>query len=257
MNPFALQPLSGPLPKLSALAKAIFLICLSVAAMRLDILPSSLLFALLLALGALMGLRLRDGAAASRGLVALLAFSALARGVFPGDGRIFAVESLKPSTLYALRLGTIFAAARLFYASTKVSELGDYLSAGFRRLRRIAAFLGKRGKARANDRPPSLASDPGMMLSLSLVFIPRAFENYKRIRESAESRGYGAGRSRFFSGVALLRALVFSSVKNSLRTAEAMEARSYSPERRIMLSRLKSADMLLIGLGLFLAFLSF
>jgi energy-coupling factor transporter transmembrane protein EcfT len=257
LNPFALQPLSGPLPRLSALAKAIFLICLSVAAMRLDILASSLLLALLLVLGALMGLRLGDGAAASRGLAVLLVFSALARGLFPGDGRIFAVESLRPSIIYALRLGTIFAAARLFYASTRVAELGDYLSAGFRRLRRVAASFRKRGKARGSDRPPSLASDPGMMLSLSLLFIPRAFESYKRIRESAESRGYGVGRSRFFPGLALLQALVFSSVKNSLRTAEAMEARSYSPERRIMLSRLKSADMLLIGLGLFLAFLPF
>ncbi len=253
MNPFALQPLAGPLPRLSALAKAIFLICLSLAAMRLDLLPLSLLFILILALGGLMGLRLQDGVVAGRGLVILAAFSALARGLFPGDGRIFAVESLEASTLYALRLGTVFVSARLFYASTRLSELGDYLSAGFRVLRRAAAFPG----ARKRDRPPSLASDPGMMLSLSLVFIPRAFESYRRIRESAENRGFGAGKKRLASGAALLQALIFSSIKNSLRTAEAMEARAYSPGRRIILPRIRPADLLFVAFGLALAALAF
>jgi len=96
LNPFALQPLAGPLPRLSALAKAIFLICLSLAAMRFDLLPLSLLFILILALGGLMGLRLQDGVAAGRGLVILAAFSALARLV-PGT-EIFRVESLGAST---------------------------------------------------------------------------------------------------------------------------------------------------------------
>ena len=297
MNPFALQSLYGPLPRLSALAKAFFLICLGIAVMRLGFLPVSLLFALILGFSALVGLGLRDSVIASRGLILLLLFSALARGLFPGDGRVFAAESLGPSALYALRLGTIFTSARLFYASTRVSELGDYLSVAYRVLRGAATsrMLKKNaepatasatpaglqqdtiaatasatpagpqydagtatdpGRQRL-DRSASLAADPGMMLSLSLVFIPRVFESYRRIREAAESRGFGARKNRLFSGLTLLQALLFSSIKNSLRTAEALEARAYTPERRIMLPRLKPADLLLMVSGLGLAIFSF
>ena len=361
MNPFALQSLYGPLPRLSALAKAFFLICLGIAVMRLGFLPVSLLFALILGFSALVGLGLRDSVIASRGLILLLLFSALARGLFPGDGRVFAAESLGPSALYALRLGTIFTSARLFYASTRVSELGDYLSVAYRVLRGAATsrMLKKNaepatasatpaglqqdtiaattsatpaglqqdtiaatasatpagpqqdtivatasatpagpqqdtiaattsatpagpqqdtiaatasatpaglqydagtaadpGRQRL-DRSASLAADPGMMLSLSLVFIPRVFESYRRIREAAESRGFGARKNRLFSGLTLLQALLFSSIKNSLRTAEALEARAYTPERRIMLLRLKPADLLLMVSGLGLAIFSF
>ncbi|MDX9826547.1 MAG: energy-coupling factor transporter transmembrane component T [Spirochaetia bacterium] len=265
MNPFALQPLSGPLPRLSALAKAVFLICLSISAIRLDLAPLGILFLIILALSRLAGLRIRDSAGAASGLIILLIFSTLARGLFPGDGRVFALESLGASALYALRLGTIFASARLFYASTRVSELGDYLSAGFRFFLRAAIQPDLRKQdprpaaapvAGEPQPPPSLVSDPGMMLSLSLVFIPRAFESYRRIREAAECRGFGTGKKRLFSGLSLLQALIFSSIKNSLRTAEAMEARAYSPGRRISLPRLKRADLLLMTSGLILVFLS-
>ncbi|MDD3981785.1 MAG: energy-coupling factor transporter transmembrane component T [Spirochaetales bacterium] len=269
VNPFALQQLVGPLPRLGALSKAVFLVCLGIVVMRLGFIPGSILFALILGLGVQAGLGLKDGAAAGRGLFILLAFSALARGLFPGDGRCFAVESLGPSSLYALRLGTIFAAARLFYASTRVSELGDYLSAAYRFVCGLLRRAGAAGlennngdcprprKTPTQERPASLAADPGMMLSLSLVFVPRTFESYRRIREAAECRGFGAGKRRLFSGLALLQALLFSSVKNSLRTAEAMEARAYSPGRRIILPRLRPADLLLMASGLSLAVLSF
>ncbi|GEM_PF-278051 len=282
MNPFALQPLAGPLPRLGALSKAVFLICLSIAAMRFEILPVSLLFVLFLTLSTLMGLSLRESAAAGRGLFILLAFSALARGLFPGDGRIFAWESLGPSALYALRLGTIFIVARLFYTSTRVSELGNYFSVAYRLLRgykvapafhvvternqgaaisqdspeRSRRAAASPGSPKA-DRSSSLAADPGMMLTLSLVFIPRTFENYRRIREAAECRGFGVRKKRLFSGLELLQALLFSSIKNSLKTAEAMEARAYSPERRIIVSDLRSADILLMVSGLGMAILSF
>jgi energy-coupling factor transporter transmembrane protein EcfT len=237
--------------------------------MRFEILPVSLLFVLFLTLSTLMGLSLRESAAAGRGLFILLAFSALARGLSPGDGRIFAWESLSPSALYALRLGTIFIVARLFYTSTRVSELGDYFSVAYRLLRgyKVApashAAPGHDEGAAASPRSPkadrssSLAADPGMMLTLSLVFIPRTFENYRRIREAAECRGFGVRKKRLFSGLELLQALLFSSIKNSLKTAEAMEARAYSPERRIIVSDLRSADILLMVSGLGMAILSF
>jgi energy-coupling factor transporter transmembrane protein EcfT len=55
----------------------------------------------------------------------------------------------------------------------------------------------------------------------------------------------------------MLQALIFSSIKNSLRTAEAMEARAYSPGRRIILPRIRPADLLFVAFGLALAALAF
>ncbi|MCE1195553.1 hypothetical protein LWX53_03530, partial [bacterium] len=166
MNPFAYEPLDSPLARLDAPSKAFFLICASTAAMRFS-LPA--LIALLCA-GIFLLAGLRIGVAGmgrpALALGVLVAFSALVRGMLPGDGRIFAAETLGASALYAARLAAVFVFARLYYASTKAAELGDYLSLAARRLR---SWFGG-GRRAGADSPPadSPAADPGMMLSLSL-----------------------------------------------------------------------------------------
>jgi len=258
LNPFAIQTLKGPLPKLSAFSKAFFLACVSIAAMNLPLLPLVILLALFLASGQAMGLRLKEAAGAGLSLGILLLFTSLARGIFPADGRLFAPESLTPSAFYALRLALIFACARLFYASTRVSQLGDFLTVLIRPLiaRKGSVTRGQEMNTEEDGKNPSLAADPGMMLSLALVFVPRAFENFKKLREAALARGYGRGKARLGSSLALLAAFIFSSIKSSLRTAEAMVARAYSPRRTIVLPRFSPADLALTCIGLLVVILS-
>ena len=226
--------------------------------MNLSLLPLVILLALFLASGQMMGLKLKEAAGAGLSLGILMLFTSLARGIFPADGRLFAPESLAPSALYALRLVLIFACARLFYASTRVSQLGDFLTILIRLLltRKGSVARGKETDTEEDGKNPSLAADPGMMLSLALVFVPRAFENFKKLREAALVRGYRKGKARLGSSLALLSAFIFSSIKSSLRTAEAMEARAYNPGRTIILPRFSPADLALTCIGLLVVILS-
>lgn len=258
LNPFAIQSLKGPLPGLSALSKAFFLACISIAAMNLSLPLLAVLLTLFLASGQAMGLKLKDAAGAGLSLGILMLFTSLARGIFPADGRLFAPESLAPSALYALRLALIFACARIFYASTRVSQLGDFLTVLVRPVLagKGSVTPGKNPHTEKTGKSQALAADPGMMLSLALVFVPRAFENFKKLREAALARGYGRGKTRFGSSLALLYTFIFSSIKSSLRTAEAMEARAYSPRRTIVLPGFSLADFALAGIGLLVVILS-
>lgn len=245
MNPFAYEPLESPLARLNAPSKAFFLICASTAAMRFD-LPA---LAALFGAGIILLAAFRIGAAGmgrpALALGALAAFSALVRGLLPGDGRIFAAETLGASALYAARLASVFVFARLYYASTKAAELGDYLSLAARRAR--TWFAGAKRSAEASP-----AADPGMMLALSLLFLPRVFENYKSVREAAEIRGYGTRRPRMSGALAMLQTFLFVSVRGALRTAQAMELRGYSPSRTIPAPALKKSDAIVATAGLVL-----
>lgn len=253
MNPFAYEPLDSPLARLGAPSKAFFLICASTAAMRFG-LPA--LIALLCA-GIILIAALKVGAAGmgrpALALGAIVAFSALVRGMFPGDGRIFAADTLGASAIYAARLAAVFVFARLYYASTKAAELGDCLSLAARKAR---TWFG-RGK-RTDENSPAAASstadspavDPGMMLSLSLLFLPRVFEHYRSVREAAEIRGYGLKRRSIPGAMAMLQTFLYVSVRGALRTAQAMELRGYSPSRFIPAPTFKAADAAAAAAGL-------
>jgi len=245
MNPFAYEPLDSPLIFLAAPSKAFFLICASTAAMRFN-LPA---LAALLGAGVILLVSLRVGASGMGGpalaLGFLVGFSTLVRGIFPGDGRVFATETLGASALYAARLAAVFVFARLYYASTKAAELGDCLSVAIRKARSRFA---------ASDRlaATSPTADPGIMLSLSLLFLPRVFEHYRNVREAAEIRGYGLRRHRMSGSMAMLRTFLYVSVRGALRTAQAMELRGYSPSRTIVAPPLKQADAAVAAAGLVL-----
>lgn len=248
MNPFAYEPLNSPLARLGAPSKAFFLACASMAAMRFG-LPALIA---LLGAGIFLLAAFRIGTSGmgrpALALGVLVAFSALVRGLLPGDGRIFAAETLGASALYAARLAAVFVFARLYYASTKAAELGDYLSLAARKAR--SWFGGKKRIEADSPASDSPAADPGMMLSLSLLFLPRVFEHYRNVREAAEIRGYGLRRRSMSGAMAMLQTFLYVSVRGALRTALAMELRGYSPSRTIIAPALKAADAAVAAAGL-------
>lgn len=229
MNPFAFDAPDSPLGHASAASKAFFLICLSTSGMSLGFLPLSLLLAGGIFLITSMHLPFRGMGKPALVIAWLLAFSALVRGILPGDGRLFAIETLPGSGLYALRLAVVFVFARIYYVSTKASELGDILS--------VAA------------RKAGMRSDPGMMLSLSLLFLPLVFENYRRTRDAAELRGYNRAGRTMKSLLPMLHTYMFVSIKGALTTARAMETRGYSEMRTIQLRGLSMMDAIIAAAG--------
>jgi len=244
MNPFAFEPLDSPLARVSAVSKGIFLVCVSTAAMRFGLVPLSILAGGGIFLMTAMRIPLRGMGKAAAAIGWLALFSAMVRGILPGNGRLFAPETLPESALYSARLAAVFVFARLYYVSTKASELGDYLSLG---ARRIAGLFG-RGAGR-----PRILRDPGMLLSLSLLFLPRVFENYRRVKDAAELRGYGLRRDRLATTLPMLQTFIFTSIKGALSTAKAMELRSYSEARTISARRsISPADAAVAGAGILL-----
>lgn len=264
MNPFAYEPLDSPLRSMSALPKAAALVCLSAAAFSVGSASLPVLALLVLLASLALRIRAKGSGPALRGLAFLITLSALMRGILPGDGRLFALESLPGSLTYALRLAVVFFGARMFYLTTRVAELGDSLTWLSRRLgrrrcegRRREARSLKASRAEPDSPPRSLfLADPGVFLTLSLLFLPRVFEQYRKTREAAIMRGYGVKRQKPAATLAYLLAIIFTSMKGALRTAVAMEARGYSPQRTIRPVLFSRADLPIVAASILLAALS-
>jgi energy-coupling factor transporter transmembrane protein EcfT len=223
------------------LAKLMFLLGVASAAMRST---SGVLLALF-AFGLLALMRLPKVAGGALMSIALLTvFAALTRGMLPGDGRLFDAMTLPASGLYALRLLTVYVYSRLFYATTRVGEIGDWMTAAARLFRRV--FLGKtRSSSYRND----IRGDPGILFSLALLFLPRIFDTYQRIKEAGEVRGIQLSRRNVRRSLLMLEQLIVGSMVQAWRTAEAMEARGYSPLRTLQLRAFKVRDVVLLAIG--------
>jgi energy-coupling factor transporter transmembrane protein EcfT len=243
LNPFGYEKTSGLLDGLTAVAKAFFLGCLSIAVMGYGLLPLLALFAAGIVLHAAEGISFRPTAKASVYILWLAAFAAVLRGILPGDGRFFAVETLGESGRYALRLLLIFLYARLFYVSTRVADLGNSLTG-------LVRFLNSKAESRG------ISTDPGMLLILSMLFLPRTFDSYARVRDAAALRGFAPGRVKFRQFSRMMETLVFMGMKNALLAARALETRGYSSLRTIQIPRLKTSDALAAGLGIALVLVS-
>jgi energy-coupling factor transporter transmembrane protein EcfT len=129
--------------------------------------------------------------------------------------------------VYAIRLAAAFLAGRLFYASTRLSEMRD---AGTRIARRLP-FLRR--------------IDLGLLFSLILGFIPLIFEEWRSSREAAASRGMAkrADLSALASFVAtFLRRLMLRSVA----LPEALAARGWTNERGLSPFSWKLRDSLAV-----------
>lgn len=223
-----------------------FLVCAAAAAMRFSPLPLALLAVAGFVLMPALDIPLKGMGRAAAGLALLSLFAALFRGMFPGDGRMFAAETLPLSALYAMRLFSLFFFARLFYASTKAADLGDHISAAARKLRALRDFTP------ARQSPSQILADPGMFFSLSLLFLPRVFETYRKVKEAAEVRAYGLCRrpgEKLKKTPAMLQTFMFESLKGALRASTAMEARGYSPGRTLDSPRFAPRDAVIILVG--------
>lgn len=243
------------LANVSASAKAFLLVSVSVASMRYDILPLLVLFLASLLLHLAFGISIRSIARPGLYIFFLASFSALVRGLFPGEGRIFAWETLAWSLAYGIRLFTAFLYARLYYSSTKATELGDSLT---RLQRAIAGRLRKmRRKPEAGgDSESGILSDPGTLVSLSLLFLPRTFDTLIRIREATMMRSCGTRHRSLKQLFAMVETLVFMSLKTAIATAGALEMRSYSSRRTIGKKPYSIPDWLCILAGIVLVCVS-
>lgn len=240
-NPFAFEPGKSSLTTMHPLAKLAFLLGVASAAMRSSLGVLLVLFAF--GLLALMRLpKVAGGALLS--IAALTAFAALVRGIMPGDGRLFDVTTLPESGLYALRLFTVYVYSRLFYATTRVGEIGDWMTAAVRVVRRLF-----RRSRSAQEKEYGIMGDPGMLFSLVLLFLPRIFDTYQRIKEAGEVRGIGLSRRNGHRTLLMLEQLIIGSMVQAWRTAVAMEARGYSPQRSLRLKRFAGRDWGLLGLS--------
>lgn len=262
-NPFAFEPGRSALARLHPLAKLAFLLAATSAAMQ----ARTAVLLTLIGLALAFSIRIpRAGSAPLRAIALLALFAGLVRGIFPGDGRLFDSSTLPGSGLYAARLFGVYLFSRLFYATTRVSEIGDWLTAAVRALRTgwqrfRAALSGAAKRAELNaagrlpsSRAPSILSDPGMLFSMVLLFLPRIFDAYTRVREAGEVRGISLSRKNSGRSLVMLEHLIVESLTIAFRTSLAMRLRGYSPERTLRLSTLKVRDWTLIALsaGLFL-----
>ncbi len=274
-NPFAFEPGRSALARFHPLAKLGFLLAVTSAAMRARPVFAVVIFTL----GVLLSIRIpRASSGALRAIAILVLFAALVRGIFPGDGRLFDVGSLPESALYAVRLFSVYLFSRIFYATTRVSEIGDWLTMAVRAARtiwrRFTAVLRPRRAlprregggvphstpdirpvplAATSHAEPSILSDPGMLFSIVLLFLPRIFDAYARIREAGEMRGISLSRKNARRSLAMLEQLIIESMMLAFRTSLAMRVRGYSPERSLQLSVFKGLDWALLAasVGLF------
>lgn len=250
VNPFAFEPAQSPLGRFHPVAKFLVLAAITAVIMRVDTWPLLLLFAL--GLAGQLGLA-RQNARYFAPIVILALFSALVRGLFPEGGGLFDAATLPESLRYGLRLATVFLFSRLFYATTQIGAIGDWLTAVVRHVLDKARHLaGKLGLFRRRDYASSrnIIEDPGMLFSLSLLFLPRMFDASQRIQEAAEVRGFSLSGRNAGRSLQILERLVISGLLQAHRTAAAMELRAYTPRRALRLVPFRPRDWALIGLAL-------
>jgi len=241
-NPFAFEPGKSALAALHPLAKLGFLLAVTSVAMQSGI---GVLLGLFI-VGFLFLIQLPKVSGGTLfSIIVLALFAAFVRGILPGGGRLFDVKTLPASCVYALRLFTVYVYSRLFYATTRVSEIGDWMTAALR-----SASKPFRRKEKAIKTSFSILHDPGMFFSLALLFLPRIFDTYLRIREAGEVRGIMLSRRNIRRSLLMLEQLIIGSMVQALRTAVAMEVRGYSPQRSIKLRTFEGRDWGMLGLAM-------
>ena len=238
VGPFRFAWGDYPARRLHPLSKLAALLALSVAATTV---PAPWLVAVaaagaaaLAAAGAFrqgVGGALRVLARDMRFLLPLGLFVAVFRVFDPWGPRLFRPAEIYPAALYVARLGAVSTFAEAYFRSTSAEELASAATGAARRLSRREDL------------------DPGLYLSLAVNFIPRCFDAWERCREAALTRGHGGKhgrRPRLRSSLAVLESFVAASIRQALSTAEALEARAYTPARKLAALPFRATDMALL-----------
>lgn len=250
VNPFAFEPALSPVGNVHPLAKFLALVSITAAAMRVGTWPLLVLFAL--GLAGQRGLA-RQNVRYFMPILMLILFSGLVRGLFPQGGGLFDTATIPESLRYGLRLVTVFLFSRVFYATTQIAAIGDWMTAAVRYVLDASRCLGK--KAGLLRKPKDAVSkdiieDPSMLFSLSLLFLPRMFDTAQRIREAGEVRGLSLSGRNAKRSLQILERLVISGLLQAQRTAAAMELRAYTPRRTLRLVPFRPRDWALMALAL-------
>jgi energy-coupling factor transporter transmembrane protein EcfT len=227
MSPFRYRSGDSLLHRLHPLAKFYCLVAFSSGLMRTGYALSAPLLALGLVCMGILRITPREIMQKGRFLVLLSLFILFFR-CFSFDFKApLAPGSLLPALLYVGKLAIIFLLTELFFVSTRIGELG-------------AAFsIASRACLRRQD------LDPGLYLSLAVNFIPRVFAAYQGGMDAARSRAFGKRGYRYHGLVIVLTALLRSTIKSALWTAQAMEARGYRSDRSLDCPKAGLSDLLI------------
>lgn len=248
MNPFSLSETDNGLSRLSALSKLISLTLLSMASMSAQLPKLFMLLVVSLLIHYIYRIKLADSKKMLLFILYISIFTSIVGIIAPGDGRLFSVELVPRFLTYSLRLYTVFFFSHLFYVSTKISDLGNYLT-------RLAQKAKKnRNQSHLINSTYSNSMDPGMAISLTLLFLPRSFSIYETIREAAEIRGYGLKKHKIADFLKILETFLIFSLRYALKTSSAMKIRGYSPWRTVRVQKLKLGDFFLVISSLILVF---
>jgi energy-coupling factor transporter transmembrane protein EcfT len=207
----------------SSLDPACKLLCLALVSVAsfLASWTSALLLSFLLApLLILEGLRPRSLLRESLIVAAFALFTAFVRLADPYES-LSAILSFV--LVYALRLLAAFLAGRLFYASTRISDLRDALTRLFRHV------------------PLLKRLDIGLWLSMILGFIPLIFDEWRSSIEAARSRGMNR-KARLSTQALLIAAFLRRLMLRSVAVPEALVARGYHVDRCVFPSTWKMRD---------------
>jgi len=258
------------LHRLHPLSKLAVLLILSWAALAPAPRFLAFLFALALVLLALVRAKPADLARNARFLLPLYLFVALMRVVAPGSPTWFHADGLLPASVYMARLALVFLFAETFFRSTSTGELADAATRCARTLpglsasdpgfylsltmgfiprcieayerSREAAYARALGLGRSRGRRAPIGSDRGSARGSpdGPATMPPNAPRPAPPSSGARAAPRGAGLRSLF----VLESFVAAALRSALRSAAALEARSYNPRRTVAPRPIRRSDIL-------------
>ncbi|HUW42370.1 MAG TPA: CbiQ family ECF transporter T component, partial [Rectinemataceae bacterium] len=255
------------LHRLHPLSKLAVLLILSWAALAPAPRFLAFLFALALVLLALVRAKPADLARNARFLLPLYLFVALMRVVAPGSPTWFHADGLLPASVYMARLALVFLFAETFFRSTSTGELADAATRCARTLPGLSAsdpgfylsltmgFIPRCIEAYERSREAAYARALGLGRRRDAAAPGGADRRSAREsrgrpdRMSANALPGPRGRRTAPGGVGsrslfVLESFVAAALRSALRSAAALEARSYNPRRTVAPRPIRRSDIL-------------
>jgi energy-coupling factor transporter transmembrane protein EcfT len=226
-------PRRGPAASLDPACRLLCLAFLSSASLF-----ASLPFAAAIALAAIVLLILEGMSPVSilreSAFVLVFALLTAALRLFGKEGSLAEEAALTGSAIYGLKLLAAFLAGRLFYASTRPSELRDAATRIARRIPILRRF------------------DIGLGLSLILGYIPLIFDEWRGSLEAARSRALPS-RPGIVQQSRLLIAFLRRLMLRAVILPEALSARGWSISRGVAQStwRVRDSVSLMLSIAIF------